>query len=76
MELLYGFTHLTEYGLLWTDKTPTIHGLLAIGIGNRKTNMEDLTVIGYVRIIAIGLLFTGECIGDVGTYECCITWQI
>jgi hypothetical protein len=55
-------SHLVEDGLVRTDEAPLEHLLLTIRVLDGVADMEDLAVVGYIRIVTILLPLTAELI--------------
>ena len=53
-------THLIEDGLVGTDEAPLEHFLLAVRILDGIADMEQLAVIGHVRVVAVPGHVAGE----------------
>ena len=60
-----GRSYLVEDGLVWTDKAPLEHFLLAVRVLDRVADVEQLTVVGHVSVVAVGPAVTGELVHDV-----------
>ena len=60
-----GRSYLVEDGLVWTDKAPLEHFLLAVRILDGVADMEQLAVIGHVGVVTVGPALTGELVHDV-----------
>lgn len=59
--------YLIEYGVFWTDKTPSKLLTFAIGIGNWQANVEYLAIIFDVSIITVGFANTRETVRNVAS---------
>jgi hypothetical protein len=55
-------SHLIEDSLVRTDEAPLEHLLLTIRVLDRVADVEDLAVVGYIRIVTILLPLTAELI--------------
>ena len=51
LEVLY--CDLVEYCLVRADEAPLDHLLLAVRVSHGVADMEQLTVIGHVRVVAV-----------------------
>lgn len=67
--------YLIECCLFWANEAPTELCFLAIWIGDWQANVEYLTIILNIRIIAIDATFAREIIGDITPDRCGITWE-
>ncbi len=47
------FPYLVEYCLVWADEAPLDHLLLAVRVGHGVADVEQLAVIGHVRVVAV-----------------------
>ena len=59
--------HLIKDGLVRTNKAPLEHLLLTIRISHRVANMEQLTIIRYISIVAIGATITSKLVHNILT---------
>ena len=57
--------YLIKYRLVGADEAPLDHLLLTIRIQDRITDVEQLTVIGHISIVAIHSSITTEFINNV-----------
>ena len=60
-----GRSYLVEDGLVWTDKAPLEHFLLAVRVLDRVADVEQLTVVGHVSVVAVGATLAGELVDNV-----------
>ena len=60
-----GRSYLVEDGLVWTDKAPLEHFLLAVRVLDRVPDVEQLTVVGHVSVVAVGATLAGELVHNV-----------
>ena len=61
------FTDLIKNSSIRTNKAPFEEFFFAVGIGDRITNMENLTFIGYIGIVAVRSGFTAEVVNNIFT---------
>ncbi len=51
--LFSSLPHLIEYRLVWADEAPLDHLLLAARVGHGVADVEQLAVIGHVRVVSV-----------------------
>jgi len=56
------FFHLVKDGLVWADEAPLEHLLLAVRILDGVADVEDLAVVGHVRVVAVPLTLATELV--------------
>ena len=53
LALFSSLPHLIEYRLVWADEAPLDHLLLAVRVGHGVADVEQLAVIGHVRVVSV-----------------------
>lgn len=58
--------YLVKDSFFRADKAPLESLLFAVGELDRQTNVEQLTVVVHIRVVAVDPRLAGECVRDVG----------